>query len=131
MSRLTNTLPLGAFIKRQQTFKLYKQLRRTARKIEDSSVKQGIFEQIRTDFRQNQLLKDAVSIKSAMVQGQRNLALLQDLVGETAVRKSVAVDVKPGVAGGSTAAKSDNSWLNNSTGDDQRGRVGTGWPWKT
>ena len=120
MSRLANTLPLHVFIKRQQVLRLYRQLLKTARGIEDEQLRASLREEVRIEFKNSKSLVDKVAIKTAIIQAQKSLTQLEDLSS----RKSTAS------SGNTSKAKVTGSWLDSSESGDIRGRVGTGWPWK-
>ena len=105
--------------------RLYRQLLKTARRIEDATLKNDIHLEIKTEFAKNKGLESNVLIKTAIVSAQRSLTQLEDLSGGNKKFSTVETNPPP-----SSTKTTDNSWLNSSDKDDIRGRVGTGWPWK-
>ena len=112
MSRLGSTLPLHVFVHRQQVLHLYRNLLKGARRTPDVVLAASLKDQIRTDFKNGKNLKDKVSIKSAIVNGQKSLIRLDDLNGT-----NQGTTIKSG------------SWIDTKDDEDVRGRVGAGWPW--
>ena len=103
-------LPLKAFIRRSQVIVAFRGLLRRVRNIDDDFVKSDIRKQIVSGFRDNINLKGDKNIVMALQEANSHLQTLQTM--------------------GRRAAASEKSWLNESTSDDQRGRVGVDWPWQ-
>jgi hypothetical protein len=122
MSRLKDkaALPLRDFMRRFQVLSLYRNMNRAARQVADPNLRLSLCEEISVGFRQNQMMKDVVSVKSTMVEANRQLQQLRAMgasgTGSTAA--AAKANAPPG------------SWLGDSTPDDERGRVGTDWPWQ-
>lgn len=112
MSRLGKTLPLHVFVRRQQVLRLYRDMLKSARSIEDVLLKQSLKAQIKTEFRIGAALVDNNATKTAIAHGQRCLVQLDELSG----RKR-------------DSRKTEGSWLDTKDEQDVRGRVGSGWPW--
>ncbi len=110
MSRIKDTLPLKEFMRRAQVLNLYRAMNRAARRVSDANLRQSLCTEIRNSFRQNQQLRDSMSLKSTLIDANRQLKQLRTM-GEQSV------------------ANGPGTWLGESTEDDVRGRVGTGWPW--
>jgi hypothetical protein len=111
-SRLKNVLPLGIFIRRQQVVKLYRQLLKSARNLTNKTLAVEIKAQIICDFARNKYITDSLAIRTLVQEGTRNAKQLQDM-DITSNNSKVSAD----------------SWMNTSEEGDERGRVGTGWPW--
>jgi hypothetical protein len=111
-SRLKNVLPLGIFIRRQQVVKLYRQLLKSAGKLTNRTLAVEIKRQIVNDFARNKHITDSLAIRTLVQEGTRNAKQLQDMDITNSGSKSGA-----------------DSWMNSSDEGDERGRVGTGWPW--
>ncbi len=118
MSRLKDkaTLPLRDFMRRFQVLSLYRNMNRAARQVPDPNLRRSLCQEIRVGFRQNQAMKDVVSLKSTMVEANRQLQQLRSM--STPGSSTISAPPPPG------------SWLGDSTPDDERGRVGTDWPWQ-
>jgi Complex 1 protein (LYR family) len=121
-SRLKNVLPLQVFIRRQQSLSLYRSFIRHGRRLKDVDLRADIIKQIHTEFSQNRTITDLAAIRSLIQEGNRTLEQLKAMASDRPVGKSdcdSSVGIKP----------SGSSWLDTDDPDDQRGRVGTGWPW--
>lgn len=105
-----DVLPLKVFIRKGQVVTVYRAMLRSIRYIDDNFVQVDLRRQVTTGFRSNMYLKDAGLIAQAIKEAHGHLKMLNDM----GRRSSLAAD----------------SWINQSTPDDERGRVGTGWPWE-
>mmetsp|Transcript_24737 Transcript_24737/g.41242 ORF Transcript_24737/g.41242 Transcript_24737/m.41242 type:complete len:120 (+) Transcript_24737:16-375(+) len=117
MSRLGQTLPLHIFIRRRQVVHLYRHLLKACKNVDDSSVKSDLIDEIKLEFHTNKELEEKIAIKNAITQGNRSLTQLNDMIGG---QNRVY---------GSNAIAGESSWLDTNDCDDERGRVGTDWPW--
>ena len=80
------------------------------RHIDDVTLRQELKKQILFDFKQHKDTKDNLLIRTLIQEGNRNLKQLQSLSSKN-------------------QANNDNeSWLSQKDPDDERGRVGKGWP---
>jgi len=122
-------LPLQAFVRRQQVLRLFRALQRGAKDLEDQSLAMHVREQIRFEFRNNSNLKDNVTLRNLIKDGQRQLTKLLSMGKKAAISST-----------SSSSSLQQDGWLG-SGGDgsgvvggqdegDKRGRVGTGWPWQ-
>ena len=122
MSRLRDALPFHVFTRRSAALQLYKDMNRAVRRISDKDLRRDLCAEIRHGFRKNQHLTDAMASKSLMQEGRRQLKQLESMA-----------DVPPNSSmGGYTNRGDEDSWINQKDGDhddDERGRVGKGWPW--
>jgi hypothetical protein len=120
MSRLKDkaALPLRDFMRRFQVLSLYRNMNRAARQVPDPNLRRSLCQEIRVGFKQNQTMKDVVSLKSTMVEATRQLQQLRSMSASGASTSTNSAPPPPG------------SWLGDSTPDDERGRVGTDWPWQ-
>jgi hypothetical protein len=108
--KLDNVLPLKHFIRQQGVVKLYRDFLRAARYVAPADARAEIDRQIKFEFRKNQSLTDVIVVKSLITEAHRNLKLV------------VAMNPK-------SHQHDKDAWINSSTEDDKRGRVGEGWPW--
>ena len=121
MRRLKDSLPIHVFVRRQQVLDMYRKMHRGAGQLVDKELGRDIRAQIRHEFKHNATLTDNMALRNLMQDAQRNLIKLQAMtLGSTASSQTKSV--------GST-------WLhgreaNGDDSDDERGRVGKGWPWK-
>ena len=117
--RLSQVMSYPAFMQRQRVLRLYRSMLQAVKLLERDDIKSDLTNQIQREFRINIKVKDPVSVRSLMSEGSRQLEILKDM---------------------GTASKSDlpsmhqidssvTSWLDSSTEDDVKGRIGTGWPW--
>ncbi len=72
-------------------------------------MKNGLKEEVRRGFQVNKGLIDKGTVSATIKEAQRSLEAIKSL---------------------SSKSVGDDSWMNNSDPDDQRGRVGVGWPWE-
>jgi hypothetical protein len=84
---------------------------KAAKKVQDPSVGASLSREISAGFRQNSDLRDPVAVKTTLQEANRYLKQLQAMGPDS--------DIYDG-----------DSWINQSTPDDERGRVGTGFPWQ-
>ena len=82
---------------------------RAVRYIDDVSLRQDLKKQILFDFKQHKDTKDNLLIRTLIQEGTRNLKQLQSL-------------------GNKYQTNDNESWLSQKDPDDERGRVGKGWP---
>lgn len=99
---------------------LYRQLLKTATKLKqvDDGLSTSTVEQIKTQFRINQHESSKVTIAVMIQEGRQQLQLLTELY-ESRVR-------------GTARAGNSADWKGSvdSDGQDERGRVGSGFPWE-
>jgi hypothetical protein len=107
--KFADVLPLNVFIRKGQVIQAYRALLKAASQIEDSSLKGDIRSQIIQNFRQNSNLERS-QISIALREAHDHLKTIQNMQQRHAIPK--------------------DSWLNSSTEDDVKGRVGKGWPWQ-
>ena len=89
---------------------------KTAGKVEALDARESIKEEVRNGFKVNMSLTEKISINACIKEADTNLRMIRELAdGDNA---------RDGNGDG------DGSWLDNSDDEDQRGRVGTGWPWE-
>lgn len=93
-----------------------------ARSLKDQSMQVELSKQIKADFRRNKDLIDALAVKSLMQEGYRSLQQIQDLASSSSrstTREARIGNNLPGM-----------TWLQTEDKEDERGRVGEGWPWQ-
>ena len=90
---------------------LFRSMLRAAGRVDDPALRLSLRVQIGSEFRQNRDLKDPMSVKSTLQEASRQLKQIEAM------------------SKGSEAFEAD-SWINQSEPDDERGRVGKGWPFK-
>ena len=122
---LGTALPLQAFVRRQQVLRLFRALQRGAKDLEVQSLAVHVREQIRFEFRNNGSLKDSVTLRNLIKDGQRQLAKLLSMGKKAAVSSSSSSLHQDGWLG----SGGDGS-AGESLDEDKRGRVGKGWPWQ-
>lgn len=102
---------LKDFIRREKVIAMYRCYLRKVYNIDESvysnDLKKSLQDEIRSEFKKNGLLSDPRLIKSALIEGQRNLQKLDGYV----------------------LKRNDETPLAVITDDDIKGRVGEGWPW--
>ena len=105
---------LKDFIRRAKVISMYRSYLRKVYNISESiygiDLKISLKDEIRSEFRKNGQLSDSRLIKSALIEGQRNLQKLDAYVLERNDEKQQIVDID----------------INE---DDVKRRVGEGWPW--
>lgn len=103
---------LKDFIRKAKVTSMYRSYLRKVYNISESvygiDLKTSLKDEIRNEFRKNGLLSDPRLIKSALIEGQRNLQKLDAYVLEPNGEKPQIVDTNE---------------------DDVKGRIGEGWPW--
>ena len=104
-------MPLKVFMRRAQVLNLYRGMNRAARLVSNLELRKSLCAEIAINFRQNQHLKDSMSLKATLLEAHRQLKQLQAM-------------------GAEGSAHETGSWLGESTEDDERGRIGTEWPWQ-
>lgn len=107
MSRFRDTLPLHVFIRKRQVLDLYRKSLRAAKRANPSHVREVLLSEVKREYRNGASINDAMTIKTLIVQGKRNLDTLQGMSAEAPA----------------------DSWLSTQDEEDVRGRVGTKWPW--
>ena len=106
-------LSLKDFMRRSQILKQYRQFLKLAKNLDQSSKSQ-VIAQIRGEYRAQQGLKDATTIKQMMAHGSHQFKILDSMVSTV----------------GATASGVPDFAINVDEDDpDVKGRVGTGWPW--
>jgi hypothetical protein len=95
------------FVHKFTVIRLYRNFLKTVRDMPHNQ--DDLKQQVQREFAANKTLLDSAHIQRELGEGQRKLAELQDFTGRT----------QPGA----------DSWIHIQDEDDQRGRVGTGWPW--
>ena len=109
--KLDSVLPLKHFIRQQGVVKLYRDFLRASRFAAPADASADVERQIKFEFRKNQSISDVIVIKSLITEAHRSLKLV------------VAMNPK------NSNQKDKDAWINSSTDDDKRGRLGAGWPW--
>lgn len=129
MNKVKDSLPLHAFVRRQQVLRMFRALLRGASDLEDRSLVGPVHDQIRFEFKNNAKITDNVALRNLIQDGQRQLSKLQSM-GTKALKQRQAGSGEEGLHAPSGHA---GSWLNDGAADaeDIRGRVGTKWPWIT
>ena len=107
---INSILPFSLFIQRQNVIRLYREMLRYTKKINDIEVKNGIIVEIRAGFKLNKDLSEFSAINSLLLEGKKHLKQIKAL--------------------SSPDEYDSDSWINKSEGEDLRGRVGSGWPWE-
>lgn len=105
----SKALPLKYFIHRAKVFGLYRNLLRSAGKLEDQTMKREIRKQISDGFHSNIALAPG-QISVAIAEAESHLKMLRVMHQ----RAEIPTD----------------SWIHMGTEDDVRGRVGVKWPWE-
>lgn len=93
-------------------FNLFRSCLRACRNIDDTSLRQELKKQVLHDFKQHTDTKDNLLIRTLIQEGNRNLKQLQSL----------------GSRNNTKVINDDESWLSQKDPEDERGRVGKGWP---
>jgi hypothetical protein len=109
-ARIKDVLPFREFTRRRQVLTLFRSMLRAANQLEDSALRTSITKEIGAGFRQNRDLRDPVAVKVTIQEAHRQMKQLQSM-------------------GQNSSAYDADSWINQSEPDDERGRVGKGWPW--
>ena len=117
----SNVPPLHVFMRRAQLLKLFRDFLRAANCLPDASLRVDIRSQVTDSFRYYQTITDAVIIKNLIAEAHRSLNQLHSMG-----TPREGHHIKPTGAAGAAAA---NSWMSGGDAEDERGRVGTGWPW--
>ena len=107
--KFADVLPLNVFIRKAQVIQAYRALLRAASQIEDFTLKGDIRNQIIQNFRQNRDLERS-QISIAIREAHDHLKTILTMKKRQAIPK--------------------DSWLNSSTEEDVKGRIGKGWPWQ-
>jgi hypothetical protein len=118
--RLGQALSYPAFMQRQRVLGLYRSMLKSVQRIDRSDIRVDISQQIKSEFTNNKNVKDAVSLRSLMSEGSRQLEVLKDMESSPSSTFNPVYPNNPAVT----------SWLDSSTEDDIKGRVGEGWPWQ-
>ena len=85
-----------------------------AGKVEALDARESIKEEVKKGFRVNMSLTEKISINACIKEAETNLRMIRELADGDNARDG----------------NGDGSWLDNSDDEDQRGRVGSGWPWE-
>jgi len=113
--RLKDTLPLGVFIKRQQVLRLFRAMQKAARDVADKNLSVDLRVQIREEFKKSKQVKDPMATKSLIQEANRHLTKLKSMSSSGLSSDKLAL----------------NSWAQSSSDpEDEKGRVGTEFPWE-
>ena len=112
--RVKDAMSFRFFVRRQQVLQLYRTFLRASRRVADPELKKELSAQIKHEFRNNVGITDASVVKSLIVEATRNLERLQAMAMKT--------DSDVMVQHQNNSVTTDE--------DDERGRVGKGWPWQ-
>ena len=118
--RLSQALPYPVFMQRQRVLGLYRSMLKSVQRIDRSDIRADIRQQIKSEFTINKNMTDAVSLRSLMSEGSRQLEILKDMESTPSSTFNPVFPNNPAVT----------SWLDSSTEDEIKGRVGVGWPWQ-
>ena len=116
ISKVESALSFPLFMRRQKILGLYRSILKAAKKMESPDMRDSIRNEVRNGFKVNKHLVEKISINACVKEAETSLRTLKGLAKEG--------DDNYDCRGG------DGSWLDNSDEDDQRGRMGTGWPWE-
>lgn len=150
-TKLLEKVPsLKDFMHKQSVVSQYRSFLRTLQTIDDDVWKNQLKKDVQKEFQKNIQQKDPMAVKMAFNEGKRQLAQLQSIVGTTGSSKSSNKtrnttsttninnnDINYNVNSEEhqkirDASELDpDSWINTPDKEDQRGRVGSGWPWQT
>ena len=107
------SLSLKQFIWRSQVLNMYRSMNRAARKVSDPQLRKSLVAEVRAGFLANRSMTDPMSLKSTMIESNRQL---KQLVALTSNRLDTTND--------------PSSWINQPGEDGEvPGRVGQDWPW--
>lgn len=111
---LPSSVPsLQEFVHKQKVLHQYRSFLKSIRLIEDTRERQNAFQEVHREFRNHASLKDPLATQMAVTEGERKLKQIQSMVGYS-----------------DSTVDDDDSWLNTQDPEDERGRVGTEWPWQ-
>ena len=110
---LPNAAPsLQEFLHKQKVLQQYRSFLKSIRLIKDTSERQNAFQEVNREFKRHAALQDSLATQMAVTDGERKLKQVQSMVGYSATMED------------------EDSWLKTHDPEDQRGRVGTEWPWQ-
>ena len=104
-------------MRRQKILGLYRSMMKAAKKMESSDMQESIRIEVRNGFKVNMSLVEKISINACIKEAETSLRTIKGLAKEDNDEDDGSMD-------------QNGSWLDNSDEDDQRGRLGTGWPWE-
>lgn len=120
--------------------KSYRDLLRTARKCEDKDLQLDIVSQIRSEYARHKQISDPGQIKQHLQVASKELKKVQDLCHSISLSKQSSSDKPPADQSSifyptsTRISKHTNhpgqSWIDTKDEEDERGRVGQGWPWE-
>lgn len=87
-----------------------------ARSIKNEDMRKSIMSEVKTQFRQNQDVRDPQVIRMLMAEGRRSLKQIESIAEDS---NSIAID----------SSKATTALLDPVRADNQY-EVGTGWPWE-
>lgn len=125
MSRFKNALPLHIFVRQQQVIRMYREFLKCAKYLPDQALSNDVRKQVKSEFRRNSKINDNLAIRTLVQEANRNLAQLRSMVPIDLISK-----LSPPSKKEVTRTTSQKSWIEDSKEGDQRGRLGTGWPWE-
>lgn len=91
---------------------LYRQFMKGAIKIPEEELKRDTIAQIRVEFQRNIHITDKATVAALFADAKRRLEMLKS------------------ISSPSHASSEHSTWLSTDDDEDQRGRVGTDWPWQ-
>jgi hypothetical protein len=97
--------------------------------ISDSNLRSDIRKQIMVEFRNNAGISDSGIVTSLLSDGRRQISAIKDLNSVNSLHLENKSLVNDSIKVKSHYSDND-AWINNSTEGDQRGRLGTNWPWE-
>jgi hypothetical protein len=103
---------LTEFVHKQKVLDQYRSFLRSIRLIADERERENAFQEVHREFKTHKALQDPLATQMAVTDGERKLKQVQSMVGS------------------SPAMEDSDSWLNTQDAGDERGRVGTEWPWQ-
>lgn len=114
------------FLQRQTVLRQYRGYLRTLSGIDDLAWQKQLKKDVSDSYKRNRGEMDPTAIKMCMREGERQLAQLRSIVGDSN-KKSSSI---PNKASDLHNRNDPDSWINIPDKQDPRGRVGTHWPWQ-
>ncbi|OWY90257.1 hypothetical protein PHMEG_00041703 [Phytophthora megakarya] len=125
---------LQYFLNRTAVLNQYREFLRTTKPLA-ADVRLDVRRQIRAGFDSSRFEEDERRVSLLLRQARDQLKMVSDLV-DTAMAQQRSEDERDWKKGEWTATQTEDTWMDSPSDDkdgkeDVKGRVGTGWPWKS
>lgn len=104
---------------------MFRDFLKCAGHLPDKALGLDVKKQVISEFRRNSRINDPMAVRTLVQEANRSLAQLRGMIPADVLSRLHAPSAKETIR-----SNSQKSWMDDSKEGDQRGRVGTGWPWQ-